>query len=288
VPVILDAQSPDGYWIKPEGGYGGSYRTTLWQIIFLAALAADGQDERVRRGCVHLLSHHAATTGAFSYGPRPIPSHALYCYNGDLLWALHRLGFADDERVQAALSWLCKAITGGDGGHDGVRYYQSGTAGPGFVCAANGKLPCAWGANKSMKALTAIPQHKRTPLVQRALDAGVEFLLSHDPTVADYPYVERVNSSWFNFGFPLSYGSDVLETVEVLTAAGYGQDSRLQNALRFILEKQDDQGRWIMDKSLNGKMWVDIETKGQPSKWITLRTLRVLKRMQAWEPALRS
>jgi len=36
-------------------------------------------------------------------------------------------------------------------------------------------------------------------------------------------------------------------------------------------------GRWLLKHSLNGKMWADIEVKGKPSKWITLRALRVLK-----------
>ena len=44
----------------------------------------------------------------------------------------------------------------------------------------------------------------------------------------------------------------------------------------MISMRQPD-GRWLMKHSLNGKMWADIEVKGKPSKWITLRALRVLK-----------
>lgn len=58
---------------------------------------------------------------------------------------------------------------------------------------------------------------------------------------------------------------------------GYGGDPRLGGALRLIQEKQDRQGRWKLENSLNGKMWVDIEQEGQPSQWVTLRALRVLK-----------
>jgi hypothetical protein len=45
----------------------------------------------------------------------------------------------------------------------------------------------------------------------------------------------------------------------------------------FILSKQGAQGRWKLENSLQGKMWADIEQKGKPSKWVTLRALRVLK-----------
>lgn len=64
----------------------------------------------------------------------------------------------------------------------------------------------------------------------------------------------------------------------MLADLGYGGDPRLRNALQLILSKQDTQGRWKLENTLNGKMWIDIEKRGEPSKWITLRALRVLKR----------
>jgi hypothetical protein len=58
---------------------------------------------------------------------------------------------------------------------------------------------------------------------------------------------------------------------------GYGDDPRLANALQLVLIKQDAQGRWKLENALSGKMWANIEQKGRPSKWVTLRALRVLK-----------
>ena len=117
--------------------------------------------------------------------------------------------------------------------------------------------------------------------VQRALETGAAFLLRYDPALANYPYTERISSTWFKLGFPLSYWSDVLENVAVLTALGYGHDPRVANAVQWILDKQDAQGRWKLENSLNGKMWFDIEKRGKPSKWVTLRVLRVLKAIDA-------
>jgi hypothetical protein len=273
VPAILAAQDPEGYWVKPGSGYSPKYRATVWQIIFLAELGADPADERVQRGCEYLLRHSLAVTGAFSYSLPPKPSGALHCLNGNLLYALLSLGYADDPRMQTALEWQARAITG----EGEIHYYKSGTAGPGFACGINQGQPCGWGATKALKALTAVSPDHRTPPVQRAIEAGGEFLLSRDPAVADYPYTERVSPTWFKFGFPLSYWSDVLETAAVLVELGYGGDARLDHAIQFIQRKQDAQGRWKLENSLNGKMWVDIEKRGKPSKWVTLRALRVLK-----------
>jgi hypothetical protein len=273
VPLILNAQYPDGYWVKPGGGYSPKYRGTVWQIIFLAELGADPSDEQVQRGCEYLLSHSIAANGAFSALQEPVPSGSVPCLNGNLLYALQRLDYGDDPRVQAALDWLVRATTG----EGGFRYLKSGTSGPCFACSANEGQRCAWGANKAMKALLAVPPQQRTPAVQRALEVGAKFLLSRDPAMADYPYTERVSSTWFKFGFPLSYWSDVLETTAVLVELGYGNDPRLSNALQLVLSRQDAQGRWKLDNALSGKMWADVEEKGKPSKWVTLRALRALK-----------
>jgi hypothetical protein len=69
----------------------------------------------------------------------------------------------------------------------------------------------------------------------------------------------------------------VLETLTVLLALGYGGDSRVTDAYHWLLSKQNAEGRWKLENSLNGKMWIDIEKRGKPSKWITLRALRVIK-----------
>jgi hypothetical protein len=278
VPAILAAQEPSGAWVKHGSGYSPKYRGTVWSLLILAELGAEPQDGRIRKGCQYLLEHSLASNGAFSAYQGLTPSGAIHCLNGNLLFALQRLGFGDDPRLQTVIDWLARAILG----EQPIKFYASGTSGPNFACGINMGQPCGWGANKAIRALLEIPGYKRTPLIQRALSASADFLLSRDPAVADYPYTKRVSSTWFKLGFPLS---DVLETVANLVDLGYGADPRLQPALQWIIAKQDDQGRWKLRNSLNGKMWVDIEAKGKPSKWITLRALRVLKRVALYEVA---
>lgn len=57
VLAILAQQRPDGYWIKP--GYLPKYNGTMWSLIFLAQLGADGHDPCIRQACEHLfwISH---------------------------------------------------------------------------------------------------------------------------------------------------------------------------------------------------------------------------------------
>ena len=282
VPLILAAQKPEGYWDKPGAGYGPKYRGTQWTVVFMAQLGADGTDLRVRAGCEYVLSHAIASNGSLS--TNGTPSGFVHCMAGNLGAALIDLGWLGDQRLQAALEWLAQTITG-EGVSDSTnrdtnkRYYKSGTLAPLFACSVNVGLPCAWGAIKAMLALSKVPPALRTPRMQAAIQQGMAFLLSHDPAVADYPFGmgNKPSSSWFKFGYPIGYITDVLQNLEVLAALGQAQDPRLAHALELVVSKQDDQGCWMLEYSYNGKTWVDVEKKGQPSKWVTLRALRVLK-----------
>ncbi len=281
VPLILAQQHPDGYWIKP--GYLPKYNGTMWSIIFLAQLGADGNDPRIRRACEHLFDYAVAEHSGLSADGRN--SGLIHCLQGNLCTALIAFGYLDDERLQRALDWLARSITG-----EGiapstekkapVHYLRSGNSGPGFECSANNHMPCGWGAVKAMLALSKVPVSSRTPEMERAIETGIEFLLSCDPATAEYPmgYTTKPNGSWFKFGYPIGYITDVLQNLEVLTALGHGEDRRLANGIDLLLGKQDGLGRWPLEYTYNGKTWVDVEEKGRPSKWVTLRALRVIKR----------
>lgn len=56
-----------------------------------------------------------------------------------------------------------------------------------------------------------------------------------------------------------------------------GRDERMQDAIDLLRSKRDDQGRWINERPYSGRMQVTIEPEGQPSKWVTLHALKVLK-----------
>jgi hypothetical protein len=282
VRKILAAQKPEGYWFKPGAGYSPKYESTVWQILFLAELGADGRNKAVRRGCEYLLEHAQAKHGGFSAGQNAPPSLAVQCLNGNLIWALVALGFAGDARILSgtewsrriarAVDWLAGSITGDD-----FLWFNAVVPGPGFKCGVNGKQPCAWGAVKSLRALANLPSDLQSSKVKKATALAVEFLFSRDLAKADYPYTRRISGEWFKFGFPLSYTSDVLETLLALADAGHARDPRLKNAIELVLSKRDADGRWALKHTLSTKVDVTTEKKGKPSKWITLRALCVLK-----------
>jgi hypothetical protein len=280
---MLNAQSPEGWWIKPGGGYSPKYTATVWELIFLDQLGADGADPRIRRACDYVLDHTQTTSGGFGAGAvkgdgSPPPSRVIHCLNGNLVRALIGFGRLEDTRVGAAVDWAARAITG-----EGMdRYYASGTGGPGFACVANEQRPCAWGAVKELLGLARVPPRRRSKLVRAAIGQGVEFLLSRDPAVADYPMLStdtKPSGAWFKLGFPSGYVTDVLQNLEALAELGHARDPRLVNALRWVEAQQRD-GLWSNRYAYNRKTVVDIEPQRRPSKWVTLRACAILK--AAW------
>ena len=279
IASIMAAQHPDGWWVKPGGGYSPKYTGTVWSLIFLDQLGADGADPRLRAACAYLLDHAQSPSGGFGFSggaAHPPPSTVAHCLNGNLLRAYLGFGWLDDERVQRSIAWQAAAITGeGD-----IRWYRTATSGPAFECAVNEHLPCGWGAAKAVLALARIPTGRRAPEVARALEPGVDFLLSVDPATAAYPMGwanSKPNGSWFRLGFPSGYVADVLQVMEAVCEAGAGADPRLDPAVDWLLRQQNADGRWVNRYPYTGKMHVDIDRGGQPSRWVTLRACRVLK-----------
>ncbi len=287
VPVILAAQHPRGYWGKP----GPRFTGTMPAVVFMALFGADGTNQRIRRGCEILLSRYINTDGS--------PYDGTYCTAATIGAALIDLGWLNDQRLQTSMEWLARTFAG-DGAVDQGRH----SASP-FACSArNAGLPCAWGAIKAMIAFSKVPPTQRTRNMQDAIKRGVDFLLSRDPAVADYPFGRgsRPTSTWFKFYYPLLSQADVLQNLEVLAALGQARNPRLANALDLVISKQNQEGQWLLERSykelastqeerrffywyqnslrlyVNHKELADIqERKGRPSKWVTLRALRVLK-----------
>jgi hypothetical protein len=278
---IMDKMERDGYWVKPGAGYSPKYTGTVWSVILLAQLGASvDMDKRIAAACSYVLEHSLTHDGHFTING--LPSGTVDCLQGNLCGSLLDLG-CEDPRLDRAFEWMARSVTGEgvapmEEKAASVRFF-AGKYGPDFACGANNKLPCAWGAVKVMLAFSKLPQEKRTRLINDAIDRGIAFLLGRDPAEADYPcgYHNKPSSNWWKFGFPVFYVTDLLQNAEALVGLGYGRDPRLANAINVIREKQDNQGRWLLEYDYTGKTWLDFGVKKRPNKWVTLRALRVLK-----------
>lgn len=281
IAAILDQMAPEGHWVEPGPGYGPKYTSTVWSVILLGQLGASLQaDPRIATACRYILDHTLTEYGQFSSSGTP--GGMMDCLQGNLCAALLDLGVTD-PRLDGAFEWMARSVTGegvaplGDKSSP-IRYY-SGKCGPGFLCGANNKQDCAWGAIKVMLAFSKLPAGRRTPLIERAIQRGVDFLLMGDPAEAPYPngWNEKPSRNWWKFGFPVFYVTDLLQLAESLADLGLGRDPRLANTLALIRDKGGAAQRWPLKYDYAGKTWVGFGPKGKPNKWVTYRALKVLK-----------
>jgi hypothetical protein len=281
ITVVLEAMDEEGFWVKPGPGYNPKYSSTVWSLILLSQLGASVEcDDRIAKACRYYLEHAMTENGQFSVNGKP--SQTVDCLQGNMCTAMMDLGF-NDPRLEIAFEWMARTVTGEgiaplEEKNAPLRYY-AGKCGPLFACGANNKLACAWGAVKVMQALSRLPKQERTPIIEEAIQAGESFLLETDPLDATYPsgWNDKPSRNWWKFGFPVFYVTDLLQNVEALVCLGLGGDPRLQNALRFIFDKQDSDGRWSLEYDYAGKTWYDFGPKKQVNKWVTYRALYVLK-----------
>ncbi|MGZ8475817.1 MAG: hypothetical protein ACXWWQ_06290 [Candidatus Limnocylindria bacterium] len=83
---------------------------------------------------------------------------------------------------------------------------------------------------------------------------------------------------WLAIGFPNAWFYDVARVLDYFRSARPAPDERMAEALDILESKRDADGRWPLDHAYHDRLVVDFgESEGRPSRWITLRALRVLR-----------
>lgn len=97
---------------------------------------------------------------------------------------------------------------------------------------------------------------------------------------------EVANPAFLKFAFPPRYHYDVLRALDYFRAAGVRPDARMRDALQIVESRRQADGRWLLDHAYDEALAFPFnESVGEPSRWNTLRALRVLRwREQARTP----
>lgn len=141
--------------------------------------------------------------------------------------------------------------------------------------------------NTTICVLEALLEHERavgtSPDVTAARLRGQEYLLdrrlfrrrSSGEAIAQD---RRSGASLTGFAYPTWWHYDVLRGLDYLRNAGVAPDERVSEAVDLVVSKRGDDGRWLLDRQYPGAMLVELDDgEGRPSRWNTLRALRVLR-----------
>ena len=141
--------------------------------------------------------------------------------------------------------------------------------------------------NTTICVLEALLEYERqfgsNPETMAARLRGQEYLLERKlfrrrSTGEVIDHDRKGGAVWTRFAFPTWWHYDVLRALEYLRNAGVAPDERLAEAIELVKSKRDDNGRWPLETQYPGLMPIHLDQdEGQPSRWNTLRALRVLK-----------
>jgi len=247
VKELFALQHPEGYWgddeTKPHTAQGAVTALTLLHRLGVTP------DKRTAAGCDSFLKFCQHESGGFSM-TKKLRSGIFPCTTGEHLPFLVYFGLEDDPRVRAAFAFLIEDMSTDDA----------------LDCGRYQHRDCLWGAIAALNGLAVLPTDMQTAQSKRVVKRLADALLD-----AQYDF-EGEHKRWLTFGVPR--GWDLLSALKALTAHGYAHDSRFAPLFERILKRQDRQGRWLCGSV--SRTW-PIEKRNQPSKWITLDALRVLK-----------
>jgi hypothetical protein len=269
----LRQQGPRGFWERREPQtlaawidflYSPPYQSTNWRALVLAELGLDASDRRIRTIAELMFEFKLRLSSPFNL------FHEEVCRAGNLARMMTRFGYGDDRRVRLLFDWLIA-----DQRNDGGWSCSQGT--PGTLDA--------W---EALAAFSSVPKPTRSAPMERAIDRGAEFYLDRQLVDEGRPY-----PPWLRLHYPNHYLYDYLVGLDVLTALGYAGDRRLRRAVDRLRSTRRSDGTWAADRlhpdlgpgiaiyrDMAKVKPLVIEPPGVPSKWITLRALTVLKRVE--------
>jgi hypothetical protein len=152
----------------------------------------------------------------------------------------------------------------------------------GFNCNSNGIGAVHSSMHTTISVLEGILEYERNGYRYRledlheAVTQSREFLLQHRLYQSDRTG-EVIDKKWLMLSYPSRWKYDILRALDYFQAAGIGFDPRMQDALDVLMKKRRKDHTWPVQARHPGQTHFDMEATGGPSRWNTLRALRVLK-----------
>lgn len=250
---LLDLQAPDGLW--GGGVFHPQWTATFDTLTLLRKLGVPPTSERARKA-VSLIRD---VTWGPEFGDTPFfEGEVEPCINGRVLALGAYFGEASDQLLDRLLDeqledggWNCEAPTS-----KRSSFHTT-------ICVLEGLL-----------------EYERTkgdsPAVRNARLRGQEYLLERS-LFRSLSTGTVIDPDWTRFSFPTYWHYDILRGLDYLRGAGVAPDERIAEAIDLVEKKRDGDGRWPLENPHAGEVHFEMEEgAGKPSRWNTLRAMRVL------------
>lgn len=262
--ALLSHQTPDGRW--GNGLYSPKWTSTTYTLLLLRDLGLMPGNPQALAGCRLLLEHGLYDDGGINFWKSY--KHSETCVTSMVLSILAYFELPD-ERIGRLVEYLLEQQMP-DGGWNCRRI--------------RGAVHSSF--NTTILALEGLWHYARThPVysseISKAEARGREFLLQHRLYRSDKTG-NIVNTAFTRFAFPTRWHHDALRALDYWQATRSARDERLEDGIELVYKKREADGSWVLQNHYSGKTFFKMEQVGRPSRWNTLRALRVLR---WWEAA---
>lgn len=263
--ALLDLQGPDGRW--GEGFYSPKWISTTYTLLQLRHYGLDPSSEATRLAVDRLIDGGQVWRDGVDGGG----GVRFFAYLGETCVTAMNLALAcyfgaATPRTTGVVEYLL-----GEQMVDG-----------GWNCeSVRGSVRSSF--HTTISTLEGLLEFERSGYEPSLLDAsrsareqGHEYLLERR-LMRTLSGGEVINDSWTRFSFPPRWWYDVLRGLDYLRDAGVEPDARWDEALDLVERKQTKDLHWKLQNHHSGREHFRMEKPGQPSRWNTLRALRVLR-----------
>jgi hypothetical protein len=265
---LLEQQDDDGRWAgegerRPSRGlYTPKWISTTYTMLLLRDYGLPPANQQAQMGCAVLLDRGLQEDGGISYGF----GGSETCVTGMVL-SIASYFEHDDERLDRLVQHLLE------------RQMPDG----GWNCQLPEGATHA-SVHTTISVLEALRHYelhrgRKLTAVRTAQKRGREFLLVHR-LFRSHRTGQIIKPVFLRFSFPPRWHYDILRALDYFQAVEAPRDSRLEDAIAIVRKTQRADGRWTLHNTYPGQTYFEMETVGKPSRWNTLRALRVL---QWWE-----
>lgn len=256
---LLALQNASGTW--GGGIYTPKWISTTYTMLTLRLLGLPPNNPQAKRACKLFLDEGFYTDGGinfFSYSLK----YSETCITSMILALLAYFSYPD-ERIHSVASHLVGQQMS-DGGWNCKSY--KGATHSSFhttILALEGLYEYQCTCPEKKKQITQVRER------------GHEFLLAH------HLYKSHHTGKIFDvkmttMPFPPRWRYDFIRALDYFHACDAPRDERISDAIELLQKKQKKEGLWYVNSGMSGRKYFDLEEVGQPSRWNTLRALRVL------------
>lgn len=253
---LLSYQEPSGLW--GGGLYSPKWISTTYTMLLLRRLGLDPNHSQAQQACHLLLDKGFYADSGINYFSSL--KHSETCVTGMVLSILAYFDFQDQRVARLVEHLLGQQMA--DGGWNCESY--KGARHSSF--------------HTTISVLEGLREYEKRHPDQRLTDSqnrAVEFLLIHRLFRSDRTG-DVVDPRMTRFSFPPRWRYDILRVLDYFQERNVPPDQRMSDAIDLIKKKRRPDGTWLLQNRHPGRTLFELEKAGKPSRWNTLRALRIL------------